>query len=279
MLGICPGVLSLHWESSSGKSWDFWCCCALSLALREASLRPRDSWKSCRLLPKTLQTATELYPSFPASCKCNRIRSCISETCPEQSDHCSPVAWVGWASYWLEEKGCFREYKEEAVVALSSWVPGVRLANVEPSRICFGSAHSRMVFISCLSCSMARVDSCSALCCQWDCICDKPTYSFLIVSLVGWDGICLFVCLNKDHQFGLFSDLCQSNKGSLRQLEVDLTLGPGETGNAEWRSNNISSSDCGGAILFPMYFNKFTSLSDRRTEASEIYNLSAGRII
>lgn len=38
-----------------------------------------------------------------------------------------------------------REFKEEAVVALSSWVPGVRLANVELSRICFGSAHSRTV--------------------------------------------------------------------------------------------------------------------------------------
>lgn len=40
----------------------------------------------------------------------------------------------------------------------------------------------------------------------------------------------------------------------------------------------ISVAQTGGAILFPMYFNKFTSLSDRRTEASEIYNLSAGRI-
>lgn len=105
----------------------------------------------------------------------------------------SQITAVDRASCWLEEKSCVRTYKEEAAVALSSRVPGVCLANVELSRIWFGSAHSQMDFISCLSCSMARASSCSALCCQWDCICNKPTCSFLIVSLVGRDGICLFV--------------------------------------------------------------------------------------
>lgn len=60
------------------------------------------------------------------------------------------------------------------------------LASVELSGICFiGSAQSRMGFISCLLCSAWRINSCSAPCYQWNCICDKPTYVFLTVSLVG----------------------------------------------------------------------------------------------
>lgn len=74
------------------------------------------------------------------------------------------------------------------------------------------------------ACHAAWLNSCSVplFCCQWDCICDKPTNLFLIVLLMRpkWDFF-----LNEDHQIGLLSELCQSNKRSWKQLEVALEAG------------------------------------------------------
>lgn len=129
---------------------------------------------NCRILPKTLQTATELYPSFPPSCKCNRILSSISEKYPEQPDHCSPVAdqarsWVSAAGcQWhqvqarqLEEKGCAREYKEEAAMRCPcGCVFFLGLASVELRGFVSAVHKARVGFISCLPCSAPRINSC-----------------------------------------------------------------------------------------------------------------------
>lgn len=142
----------------------------------------------------------------------------VSETCPEQSDHCSPVAWVDRASCWLEEKSRVRAYKEEAAVALSSQVPGACLANVELS--------SRMDFISYLSAAWRESAAVLPFAVSGTVSVISQLAHFLIVSLVGWDGICLlFACLfvfkTKIIKLGCcqnFANLIREAGGNLRWI-------------------------------------------------------------
>lgn len=162
--------------------------------IRKASLRPRGSGKNCRILPKTLQTATELYPSFSPSCKCNRILSSISEKHPEQPDHCSPVAdqarsWVSAApgsGTAVGREGLCQGIQGRSSHVLSLWVCVLSwFSKCGAERLCFGSAQSRGCFYFPLAVQRPENQQLFALCCQWNCICDKPTSIFLIVWLVG----------------------------------------------------------------------------------------------
>lgn len=86
--------------------------------------------KELQDIAQNLQTATELYPSFSPSCKCNRILSSISEKYPEQPDHCSTVAdqarsWVSVApgsGMAVGREGLCQGIQGRSSHALSLWV-------------------------------------------------------------------------------------------------------------------------------------------------------------